>query len=631
MKRKTILNSAVPACAALLAFAVSPARTHASSHMDAPLITNDPAANTADVYAFLDDENGNKVLQTALTVYPFEEPGIGPNKYNFDDNVLYQIHVSTGNDVAAGVATFSYEFRFSTVFKNQGTILQSFLGVIQNVNDENQNLTQVYTVTKVDNKTGTRTQLGTGLVPPNNQGIATPRYNIDDNGENVARPGVASEDQLDRYTAQSISNLPNGGGYRSFAGQREDGFYADVQAIFDLLQLRSGRNSFDSQAGFNVHTIALQIPLSELGGDQQTVGVYATTSRPTTRVLSEGPNSAGTTESGPFVQVARQGNPLFNEGLVALQDKDRYSRTRPTEDAALFQKYASSPELAKLINAIVFKGEKVAPEDNRTDIVGIFIPDLIKVDLSTGPARLAGGGANFGANPDDAGFHRLGIFGGDTLTSTISPGFGNGTVPGGWPNGRRFGDDVVYIAVTALISDLRTSPPTIRSADGIDNVSKNDSVYNRVFPYAGTPHNGRNHEHHNTAATGGGTANKFQNISTRGLVRSGNNSLIGGVIIGGNSNRRVVLRGIGPSLAEKDVPNSLPNPAIEVFQGSTKIGENDNWKSSQQADISASGLAPSRDEEAAVLLDLAPGAYTVVLRGVDTTEGVALVEAYDLQ
>ena len=631
MKRKSIFNSAAIACLALLALAAVPISSIASSHMDAPLITNDPAANTADVYAFLDEENGTKVLQTALTVYPFEEPGIGPNIYSFDENVLYQIHVATGNDVAAGIATFSYEFRFTTTFKNKGTILQAFLGVIQNVNDENQNLVQTYTVTKVDNKTGARTQLGTGIVPPNNQGIATPRYNVDNNGENVARPGVAAEDQLDRYTTQSIKNLA--GGYRSFAGQREDGFYADVQAVFDLLQLRSGKNTFDSQAGFNVHTISFAIPVSELGGDQQSVGVYATTSRPRMRVLSDGPNSTAPAETGPFVQVARQGNPLFNEGLVALQDKNLYSRTQPTADATLFRKYASEPELARLINAIVFKGEKVAPEENRTDIVGIFIPDVIKVDLSTGPARLAGGGANFAANPDDQGFSRLSIFGGDTLKSTISEGFGNGTVPGGWPNGRRFGDDVIDIAVTALISDLRTSPPTIRSADGIDNVSRNDSVYNRVFPYAGTPHNGRNHEHHNTAATGGGAtnSNRFQNIATRGLVRSGDNALIGGVIIGGNSNKRVVLRGIGPSLAEKNVPNSLPNPRIEVFQGSNKIAENDNWKSSQQADISATGLAPSRDEEAAVLLDLAPGAYTIVLRGVDANEGIALVEAYDLQ
>src|SRR6185436_2698923 len=99
----------------------------ASSHMDAPLITRDPAANTTDVYAFVQNENGTKSLVTALGVYPHEEPGIGPNKYNFDDNVLYQIHVATGNDVAAGRATLSYEFKFNTTFRNQNTILQSYL------------------------------------------------------------------------------------------------------------------------------------------------------------------------------------------------------------------------------------------------------------------------------------------------------------------------------------------------------------------------------------------------------------------------------------------------------------------------------------------------------------------------
>ena len=156
----------------------------------------------------------------------------------------------------------------------------------------------------------------------------------------------------------------------------------------------------------------LEIPLAELGGDQQIVGVYATTSRQSTRVLTDGANSTAPALTGPFVQVGRQGNPLFNEGLVALRDKDLYSRTQPSSDASLFQKYASSPELAKLINTIVFKGQTVAPETNRTDLVGIFIPDLIKVDLSTDSARLAGGGSDFAANPDDAGFSRLGIFGG---------------------------------------------------------------------------------------------------------------------------------------------------------------------------------------------------------------------------
>ncbi len=626
MKNKRFLGLASLALAALSPLALFPGEARASSHMDAPLITLDPSANTTDVYAFLHEEGGEKVLETALAVYPFEEPGIGPNKYNFDDNVLYQIDVALGDDLATGAATLSYQFRFTTTFKNQDTILQSFLGVINAVDDASQNLTQNYTVTKVDHRDNSTTELGSGVVPPNNQGIATPLYNIDDNGENAAKPGVATDDALDSYTKTSISTLSSG--YTSFAGQREDGFYADIQAVFDLLNFRTGTNVFDSQAGFNVHTIVLQIPVSELGGDQQVVGVYATTSRQTTRVLSEGPASVPPVNTGPFVQVGRQGNPLFNEGLVALKDKDLYSRTLPTSDATLFQQYASSPELAKLINALLFNGEMTAIEENRTDLVGIFIPDVIKVDLSTAPARLAGGGPDFVANPDDAGFSRLGIFGGDTLTSTVQPGFfNNGTVPGGWPNGRRFGDDVVDIAVTAILSDLRDpANPIITSADGIDNVSKNDSVYNRVFPYAGTPHNGRNHTHHTALAIV--TEDRFQNISTRGPVETGDSVLIGGVIIGGSANKQVIFRALGPSLP--GVSDPLADPTLEIYQGSTLIATNDNWKDSQEAEITATGLAPTNDAESAIVADLAPGAYTMIIRGKNGTTGVALVEGYDL-
>jgi hypothetical protein len=198
--------------------------------------------------------------------------------------------------------------------------------------------------------------------------------------------------------------------------------------------------------------------------------------------------------NGPWVQVARQGNPLFNEGLVAIADKDAYSRTSPESDNVLFRKYAIAPELAKLINAIVLGGTLPSIETKRTDIAAIYIPDLIKVDLSTGPCRRAGNGTQQGANPDDSGFSRLSIFGDDTLTSTIQPGFGGGVVPGGWPNGRRFGDDVVDIAVTALISDLRVNPPIIRGPAG-DGVDFNDMAYNKVFPYESTPQNGRNHSH----------------------------------------------------------------------------------------------------------------------------------------
>ncbi len=486
MKRNSLLNR----CAALLLAAqlLTPATPLlASSHMDAPLAVLDPAANTTDVYAFVDQDGTNKNLVVALSVYPHQEPGIGPNKYNFDPAVLYEIHVALGDDVAAGRKTLSYQFQFATTFRNPNTILQSYLGVITNIADSAQNLVQSYTVTKVDHRRhGRKTVLGTGLVPPNNQGIATPFYNQGDNGANPAKQGVATEGELDRYTAQAITNLS---GYTAFAGQRDDGFYADIQSIFDLLQLRNPGK--DSQGGYNLHLMALEIPVSELGGDQQSVGVYATTSRRQVRVLRKEENR----NSGPWVQVARQGNPLFNEGLVAIADKDLYSRSSPSSDNKLFRKYAETPELAGLINALLLGGSAPTITTGRTDIAGIFIPDLIKVDLSTSKARFAGGGPNHPTNPDDTGYSRLSIFGGDVLTSAIQPGFGGGTIPGGWPNGRRFGDDVVDIAVNALISDLRVSPPVINLFPPGDGVLSNDMAFSKVFPYEATPQNGRNHSH----------------------------------------------------------------------------------------------------------------------------------------
>jgi len=492
---------------------------HASSHMDAPLITFDDPANTTDVYAFKSERNGTPYLFTALSVYPFEQPGIGPNKYSFDDDVLYEIHVALGDDAANGEATLTYEYQFETMFANTSTILQVYLGVIDAdfANDADLNLLQSYTVTKVDHRDNSRTVLGSNIpVAPNNQGIATPLYNQGDDGANPAKGGVASEGALDPYTANAVADLANG--YRTFAGQREDGFYADIQSIFDLLQLRSGgvTNAYDSQSGFNVHTLALEIPVADLATESgaastdpemQVVGVYATTSRQAVKLISEGPNSSAPRNMRGWVQVGRQGNPLFCEALVGLDDKDLYNRTSPSSDASLFEDYALNPELTVLIDFLVFGDAPGGADDggvpdnrltNRTDIAGVFIPDLIKVDLSTNPARLQGG------NDDDAGFSRLGIFdtsAPDVLTSQVQPGFDvgagfNGTIPGGWPNGRRFGDDVIDIAVAALVNDLRTAPVTIdiTAYDSIDNVSANDSVYNKVFPYAGTPHNGRNFE-----------------------------------------------------------------------------------------------------------------------------------------
>src|SRR5262249_11876191 len=454
---KRIVNSAsVLLMCALMFLSIN---AFGSSHMDAPLITLDDAANTTDVYAFLTSRAGVKYLTVALAVWPFEEPGIGPNAFRFDDNVLYELHVATGNDIAAGRPSFTYQFRFRTQFRNPQTTLQTFLGPINQAGDSNQNLFQTYAVTKVverskgeSNGNGFVVPLGQGMFRPNNQRLVTSRYNPGNSGENRAKEGVSTEAELDDYTRASIATLK--GGYRAFAGQRDDGFYADIQSIFDLDLTFSGPNKpFDSQGGFNVHTMVLEIPLSDIGGDHQVVGVYATTSRQTFSIDKDDDDQDG--QNGRFVQVGRQGNPLFNEGLVAVRDKDRYNQTDPTIDRQIFQQYALNPELAALLAPLL--GLPADRLTNRTDIAGIFIPDMIKVDLSTQPARLAG-------NPDDAGFHRLSIFGGDVLQSQIQPGFGNGIVPGGWPNGRRFGDDVVDIAVIALASDLRTSPPMIFGA-----------------------------------------------------------------------------------------------------------------------------------------------------------------------
>jgi hypothetical protein len=491
--------------------------------MDAPLITLDPAANTTDVYAFVAaGENGdtNNYLVVGLGVYPFEEPGIGPNIYNFDPNVLYQIHICTTNkarglpknalnDLEAGRATLSYQFSFKTTYKDVHTILLSYLGVITNIGDPSQNLVQTYSLTKLDHRDNESTVIGTGiLVPPNNEGDATPFYNIGNVGNNMAKPGVTNSSLLDSYTSQAIYS--NSLGYLAFAGQRDDGFYADVLAIFDLLQLRDP--GLDSQKGFNIHEMVLRIPMSELGGDKQTVGVYATTSRRQISVLRNGagftgpeivgmdsmgldplssadPKASPTTQSGQWVQVGRQGNPLFNEVLVALEDKDVYNRTSPTVDSAVFAKYALSPEPSALFNDI-YNGGVNNPniETNRADIAAIFIPDVIKVDLSTGPARLADNG--------DPKYNSLGVFGGDTLVSGVT----GEPVSGGWPNGRRWGDNVADIALAALLdsTNLLVGPPTfglITTNLASQNVLTNDAIYSSVFPYESTPHNGRNHLH----------------------------------------------------------------------------------------------------------------------------------------
>jgi hypothetical protein len=463
--------------AALAIAAAAPAL--ASSHMDAPLITFDDPANTTDVYAFVseDPRTGVEYLTTALSVYPFEEPGIGPNNYRFDDRVTYDIRVALDDSIAAGRSDIIYRFNFTTRFENCQTILQNYLGPVGERRTNrgffpNQNMRQSYSVTMIDRRDGgfEQTVLGRDrreglVVPPNNQGLVTPFYNQGDNGDMPAKEGVTRRARLDPYTRFSIADLP--GGYQAFAGQRDDGFYADIQSIFDLdfsfgTATGTPTKPFDSQGGFNVHTIVLNIPLSELNGAEM-AGVYATTSR-----------------DGEV--VGRQGNPLFAEALIAQQDKDLYNSTFALRDDRLFGKYVDDPELGR-----VFGVEELIPGLLRS----IYIPDLIKVDLTTGPVPLAG--------QDD--FHERSVFGGDVVQSMVQDPFDNGGfIPSGWPNGRRFGDDVIDIALIAL--GIAGTGPDFSAFPG-DRVSENDITYHQVFPYAATPHNGRNHVGQTREAPGG--------------------------------------------------------------------------------------------------------------------------------
>jgi hypothetical protein len=480
------LGQVIPIAAIVLVVAVL---AQASSHSDAPLIKQDPQANITDVYAFIGtkyNDPGQKVLNVIVSVRPFCEPGDGAIYDRFADDALYSIHIT---NPTTGQTVDRYDFRFSSVtegLKNPDTAFSYGIGTetgsVSTIGDNRQNYTQTYSVTE------NGTQLAANLVvaPPNVGLNTTPGYNDPATGKAVS--GAATLDQLDPLTRQAIQDLP--GGISSWAGPRDDGFYVDIAAVFDLVNPRmfedkdnnpntgfTGQDGGgpDGYKGYNVLTYALQIPVESLTpgtytdsafplfGPAEGVGVSASVSRPQTTLRS----TSGATSSGPWIQVNRMGNPLFNEVLVALKDKDRYNRTSPTTDT-LFASYALNPEVATLINRNLFgnsAGNQPLPNTGRTDLLRIYIPDIIRVDTTTPPVCL----------PDQPGYSRLGFLGSDFATGSTGP------RSGAWPNGRRIGDDVVDIALTAL---------TRYTIDLGDNVNENDARYNQVFPYLATPHAG---------------------------------------------------------------------------------------------------------------------------------------------
>jgi hypothetical protein len=359
---KTVLQRTLPLVAAAGVLLAAPSMVSASSHMDAPLIVLDDAANTTDVYAFVQKKNGAKTLVTALGVYPFEEPGIGPNSATSTTtcSTRFTWQPATGG---RRPATISHPVPLQHDVQEHQDDPAVVSWRHRNVNDAAQNLTQFYTVTKVDHRTG-HTTFRSWRRPPNNQGNATPFYNRDDNGENPARDGVALQQARSLHEAVDRVLIADTSPLRVSATTGSMG-------TFRRCSISSRCNpGKDAQKGFNLHMMALAIPMDELGGDRQVVGVYATTSRRRFTILSDGlPQSA---TFGDWVQVARQGNPLFNEGLVALEDKDLYSRTSPSSDQALFKKYALNPELAKLLNLLVLNPDIPGIETAPTSLESSF-------------------------------------------------------------------------------------------------------------------------------------------------------------------------------------------------------------------------------------------------------------------
>ena len=400
----------------------------ASSHREAPLIAEDQTADNTDLYAYRSSDAPNSLTVIANWI-PAEDTAAGPNWYRFSERARYNIKIDRNGDANPDV---TYRFRF----KNRDGAL--FLG----------NTVQDYTVTRVTN--GRETIVAKGVTPPNNIGPrTTPNY------RQLAQAGV--------------TNLAGGG--KVFAGQREDAFFADIGAIFDLVAIRKGTGNMgggkDFFAGYAVHGIALQVPIAQLDDSDHTVGVWATTERPQMKIRSY--RSKGIQryhQEREGAQVSRLGNPHINEVIIPTKLKDRWNRLSPATDAQFVQFYRQ-PLLAAVINQLYGLG---VPETNRDDLVAVLLTgvpglnntgqklaDMLRVNLSIAPA----------ANPN-----RLGVFGGDVA---------------GFPNGRRLTDDVIDIAERAVAGKLKGHPAGDLLGDGVDG---NDVPNLAGFPYEADPPSG---------------------------------------------------------------------------------------------------------------------------------------------
>ena len=456
-----------------------------SSHREAPEIAKDPVADSTDVYAFVSPDQPGTVTLIANYV-PLQEPAGGPNFYEFGDDVRYEIHIDNNGD---GQPDVTYRFAFQTRLRNPDTFLYN-TGPILSLDSPNWNRRQFYAVSKV-NAQGGVTPLGAGLAcPPCNIGpLSTPDY-----------PALAGA---------AVHGL--GGGVKLFAGQRAEGFYVDLGSIFDLANLRPfqqlhnqfGMNVFTGPAPgvnaanhLNVHSIAIQVPITDLvrGGasgeadPRSVIGVWTTASRQRVRLWDA--DNGENLDSGPFRQVSRLGNPLINEVIIALGDKDRWNTLPPAGDKQ-FAHYYANPELAGLL-PVLYPG--VFPNLAALVKSGQARADLEAILLTGIPAGIVPGFQN-STGPLQADMLRLNT----AISPTANPNI-LGVIGGdlaGFPNGRRVFDDVVTIELRAIagltvpLVDKTFTPDKAAGqvTDGLDPSSVS-APYLSQFPYLGVPYSG---------------------------------------------------------------------------------------------------------------------------------------------
>jgi len=449
----------------------------ASSHREAPLITSDPKADATDVYAFVSPKNDDSVVLIA-NYMPFQEPAGGPNFYFFDDTVRYEINVDNDGDAQADIV---YRFEFDSTYQSEDTFLYA-TGPVDALDAATQNYRQTYTLTKIVDGTAT-VLVSDAPVPPSNIGPKTyPDY--------------------DEVMEAAYIDLPSGG--QVFAGQIEDPFYVDLGAAFDLLNVRElpGNNGggVDALAGFNVHSLVIEVPTSEVTSDGSTptdvtdpaavVGVWTSSYRQSTRVL----NGDGTvTNSGDWVQVSRLGQPLVNEVVIPVGQKDRFNSSAPSGDAQ-FANYVANPEFPVILNLLF--GIFIPPQgdfgtaDQRDDLITIFLTGIPGLNQPAGVTPSEQLRLNL-AVPVTEDPNRLGVIAGDAQ---------------GFPNGRRLGDDVIDIALRVMAGAAYPlfHPEFVPDEVGVqlgDGVDANDRKFKKNFPYVFGPYSGFDSNPHKNAKT----------------------------------------------------------------------------------------------------------------------------------